>query len=217
MNALDEILAQWRANADDRDGEQDPDTYDPQGELSEAIAETVRSCANDVETALGLVDTAHSASRQHYIDTGRYLRPGADVDSSEPLRAKFTVLGAWVDDELVIAGVIAGEHAAIDSGDQRFAESVDATGPEEAERIVLADYTGPDTSELCRTCGESYDDYGDGYDDELSPYITCGRCGTTYNPATHDEECPHGRITRGDDSELPCYCGRQDCPRCGLA
>lgn len=60
----------------------------------DAVAETVRDladtwrtvgtddtrhvCAIEMEVALGVVDTASSASRQHYIDTGRYMRPGEE-------------------------------------------------------------------------------------------------------------------------------------------
>jgi len=58
---------------------------------------------------------------------------------------KYTVIGLWVEDEPVVAGVIEGEHPAVDSDpfDSRFRgrwmTSVDAEGPAEAEIAAVAE------------------------------------------------------------------------------
>lgn len=73
--SLDALLADWRKQADTLDETPwDESAYDPEGEARDALAETLRQHATQVELALGLVDISGSASRQHFIDTGRYLR-----------------------------------------------------------------------------------------------------------------------------------------------
>lgn len=54
----------------------------------------------------------------------------------------YTVVGLWVEGELVVAGVIEGMHNAVDAGPeagsdyQRYAESFWASDPTEAERLA---------------------------------------------------------------------------------
>jgi hypothetical protein len=82
------LADKWRADADAACPEaRDENTYDPDGERSEVIADTLRVCATNLETAFGLVDTESSVSRQHFIDTGRYLRPDDWRDETTPTPA----------------------------------------------------------------------------------------------------------------------------------
>ena len=54
----------------------------------------------------------------------------------------YSVIGLYIDDEPVIAGVIEGEHPCVDSDPggefQRWATTVEAGTPEEAETEALA-------------------------------------------------------------------------------
>lgn len=58
---------------------------------------------------------------------------------------EYTVIAAWIDDELVIAGVTEGDVKMVDqdpyiSGLSRFAESVEAESAQEAERLILEEH-----------------------------------------------------------------------------
>jgi hypothetical protein len=57
------------------------DTLDDEGsyELPHPRAYQLRDCAAQVLDLLGLIDTQGSASRQHYIETGRYIRFDEEV------------------------------------------------------------------------------------------------------------------------------------------
>lgn len=50
---------------------------DPDDETTQVLADSLRECADDLKAALaGEFDYTSSASRQHYIETGRYLKHG---------------------------------------------------------------------------------------------------------------------------------------------
>lgn len=55
----------------------------------------------------------------------------------------YTVLGVWIDDQPVVAAVIAGEHDCVDATGvtlyQRWATSVDAPDPDTAEEIAIVE------------------------------------------------------------------------------
>jgi hypothetical protein len=68
----------------------------------------------------------------------------------------YTVIGLWQGDEMIVAGVIEGEHEAVDSdpGDYRyngrFATTVEAEDPEAAEhqaKVEMGGYIDDDESE----------------------------------------------------------------------
>lgn len=78
--ALAAVAEGWLTEADALDaepGRQDETVVDHDGELDDAVntqdAYRLRRCAADLLGALGLIDVESSSSRQHYIDTGRYL------------------------------------------------------------------------------------------------------------------------------------------------
>lgn len=53
----------------------------------------------------------------------------------------YTVIGVWINDEFYVAGVAAGDIQMVDQdpyidGVSRFAESIEADSPEEAERLI---------------------------------------------------------------------------------
>lgn len=59
--------------------------------------------------------------------------------------ATYTVIGLWIDNELVVAGVADGDVPMVDNGPdaserdyQRYAETFEATGPDEAEQLAIA-------------------------------------------------------------------------------
>lgn len=58
--SITEILAAWREIADVRDADRDGD-FDP---YSEAVAETLRSCADEIERALGKSSEQRQEIRQ---------------------------------------------------------------------------------------------------------------------------------------------------------
>lgn len=70
-NPLVALADGWLDGADELDKVTDEDD-----EVGGAIVTQLREDAHALLNALGLLDTASSASRQHYIETGRYLRVG---------------------------------------------------------------------------------------------------------------------------------------------
>ena len=62
----------------------------------------------------------------------------------------YTVIGLWIDDELVIAGVVEGDVPVVDNGPdagdgyQRYAQPVEADSPDDAERVALELASGDD-------------------------------------------------------------------------
>jgi hypothetical protein len=76
--------------------------------------------------------------------------------------ATYTVIGLWYQAEPIVAGVIEGEHSAVDSdpSDRRFqgrwATSVEANDPVGAESRAVAEMSGEDPDEeeavLCKFC-----------------------------------------------------------------
>lgn len=71
---------EWLTEADALDAQSDAHdetVIDHEGELADAVrgqeVYRLRKCAAEVLDALGIIDTESSRSRQHYIDTGRYL------------------------------------------------------------------------------------------------------------------------------------------------
>lgn len=73
---LTALVARWRENADAIEPEErDETTYSPEEEADEYIASAIRDCATQLEALLDpTVDTSSNASRQHFIETGEYLR-----------------------------------------------------------------------------------------------------------------------------------------------
>ena len=59
----------------------------------------------------------------------------------------YTVFGLWVGDEPLVAGVVEGEHNAVDTegesgGFSRWATSVQAEDPDSAEALAVAEMSG---------------------------------------------------------------------------
>ena len=79
---LRDLVARWNNDADLVDPDvPDDQPWDSWEEAeSAAIADTYRTCAAQLEALLdSSIDTESSASRQHFIDTGRYLRHGEEA------------------------------------------------------------------------------------------------------------------------------------------
>jgi hypothetical protein len=66
---------------------------------------------------------------------------------------KYTVIGLWYDDEPVVAGVVEGEHNAVDSDpcherfQGRWSTSVEADDPDDAESRAVAEMNGEDPND----------------------------------------------------------------------
>lgn len=76
--ALRHLAAKWQAEAAPlvHHGEE----YDgAEEEANDRIADTLTQCADALLVLIGDREDRTSASRQHYIDTGEHLPPGADV------------------------------------------------------------------------------------------------------------------------------------------
>ena len=57
----------------------------------------------------------------------------------------YTVIGLWLNDEPVVAGVIEGEHNCVDTGDgDRWATPVEADDPDKAEVAAVLEMEGGD-------------------------------------------------------------------------